>query len=280
MENSNNSLEELKKAFIINKEEYEKQKLPDYIKRTLKYCKINSEGGVHIENFSLTIRDKIAISLTARFLANQLQSTINPEISGDELSTFLDVEKPVIYARLKDLCDIKMIKRLEKGTYQIVPYYIESLLDELDAKYQIKPLEEIAENKEANDKINMPTKKYSSKTEIVVDENFQKEVIDKIDKSKYTYILNLNSFDMKTLAILDMARKDFKKDGLTSSEIIKILTDKFRIKAAWSTISNALKKLDQKGYVDSKQAEGHPTKRVYRIMTNGENYLKEEIAKL
>ena len=263
MEDSNKSLEELKKEFIINKEEYSKQKLPNFIGRTLKYCKVNSESGIHIENFALTIRDKIAISLTARFLANQLEHSIKAEMSGEDLSTFLDVDKPVVYARLKDLSDIKMVQRLEKGTYQIVPYYIESLLDELDAKYQIIQVEpDQNTDTEKSTKEKIQKKQYSKTQDIVVDRTFQKEVIDKIDKSKYSYIYDLPTFDVKTLAVLFMTKEDCNKDGLTSPEIISVLSEKFRIKTAWSTISNALKRLDQKAYVDSKSSGNHSTKRI------------------
>ena len=114
----------------------------------------------------------------------------------------------------------------------------------------------------------------------MVDRTFQKEVIDKIDKSKYSYIYDLPTFDVKTLAVLFMTKEDCNKDGLTSPEIISVLSEKFRIKTAWSTISNALKRLDQKAYVDSKSSGNHSTKRIYKIMVNGENYLKAGIEKL
>lgn len=281
MENPNKSLEELKKEFIVNKEEYSKQRLPNFIQRTLKYCKVNSESGIHIENFALTIRDRIAIALTARFLANQLEPSIKAEMSGEELSTFLDVDKPVVYARLKDLSDVKMIQRLEKGTYQIIPYSIESLLDELDAKYQIVQVASTSKiDTEKNTKEKISRKQYSKAQDIVVDENFQKKVIDKIDKSKYSYVYELPTFDIKTLAVLFMAKEDCNQDGLTSPEIISVLSEKFRIKTAWPTISNALKRLDQKAYVDSKSAGNHSTKRVYKIMAEGENYLKSGIENL
>lgn len=280
MKDNNLSLEELKKSFIIDRGKYEKEKLPDFIKRTLKYCKMNSEGGIHIENFSLTIRDKIAISLVARFLANKLEPTIKSEMSGEELSTILDIEKPGIFARLKELTDIKMVTRLDKGTYEIVPYYIETLLNEMDSKYYAKETKSDMGHGllEKEDKKSVAVKKSKKNPEVVVKEDFLEKIMN-IDKTKYAYINDLSSAALKTLGILNMVRKELDMEWLSSPQILKILSEKFRIKAIWSTISVALKVLDQKSFVESRPKKGHSTAREYRIMKQGEDYLETKIQK-
>lgn len=281
MNKGNLNLEELKKSFIVDKGKFERERLPEFIKRTLKYARLDSEGGVHIHEYSLTIRDKIALSLISRFIANKLEPSIKSEMSGEELSTILDVDKAVIFARLKDLSDSKMVSRLDKGTYEIVPYYIETLLNDIDAKYSSKEDSSSEDNTTSNSKIRKTEFKKSIKKipEATVDDDFLNKVMN-INKANYTYISNLSSFPLKILGVLYMVEKELKMEWLSSPEILKILSEKFRIKAIWSTISTSLKELDQKGFVESRSKEGHSTARIYRIMQQGQDYLEKEIEKL
>ena len=42
-------MEDLKKLFIVDQKEYEKEKIPEQIKKVLRYCKVAKEGKVIIE---------------------------------------------------------------------------------------------------------------------------------------------------------------------------------------------------------------------------------------
>ena len=273
------SIDDLKNSFIINREEYQKEKLPELVSKALKFCKVDSEGGIHITNFSLTIRDKIVISLAARFLANQLEPTINLSMTGEEVSTILDVDKAMAFARLKDLCDAKIVKRIEKGTYQIVPFCIESLLTELHSKYNPKQEEEKVSSKKEKKFKKQPVQKNYKVTNKGISEEFLNQVSD-INKAEYTFIYELPRVNLRILGILYMAYKELGDKWLTSPEILRIFSEKFRIKAVWSTVSDQLKKLDKKALVESRRKEGHSTAREYRIMKLGEDQILEEKNKI
>lgn len=272
-----NNFEELKKSFIVNREEYQKEKLPDFISRALGFCTVDSEGGIHINNFSLTVRDKIVVALIARFLAHQLQSTIDSSMTGEEISTILDIDKAVTFARLKDLCDTKMVRRIEKGIYEIVPFYVEPLLTELQSKYQVK--DEVPKStKKGQIKKQSPQKNYKV-TNKGISKDFLAQ-INKINKADYTFIYELPKISFKILGVLYMTHKELDNEWLASAEILKIFSEKFRIKTAWSTVSDSLKNLDKKAYVESRRKEGHSTAREYRIMKSGEDVLLDEKNKL
>jgi len=279
MESNNSNLDELKKMFIIDRGKYEKEKLPEFIKRTLVYCKVDSEGRIYIEGFDLTIRDKIIISLIARFLANKMDPSIKSEMSGEEISTILDADKPVIFARLKDLSDIRVITKLDKGIYEIIPYCIEKLLNEIDNKYQSN--EDSTKKKESQATKERKKRKIQKDAppKVVVKDDFLEKIMD-VDKSNYTYVYNLPSATLRTLAVLEMLRNEVEIEWVSSPQILKILLEKFRIKIPWSTVSVSLKELDQKAFVQSRQKKGHSTAREYRIMKHGEDRLKGAIEKL
>ncbi|MFA7708261.1 MAG: hypothetical protein WCX73_04895, partial [Candidatus Pacearchaeota archaeon] len=78
-------MEDLKKEFIIDKDNYEKERIPELVKKILRYCKITNEGQVMFEEKDLILKDKIKLILIARFLANKLDKNIPEEVSIDEI---------------------------------------------------------------------------------------------------------------------------------------------------------------------------------------------------
>ena len=76
----------------------------------------------------------------------------------------------------------------------------------------------------------------------------------------------------RALYVLQIVRDECGLDGLTSSEIFKILSDKFRLNSTVNAISMAL--MNSK-YVDRTQisTQGAPPSYRYRLMHAGEEYL-------
>lgn len=273
------TLEDLKKRFIVDKSKYEEEKLPFFIEKVLIFCKVDSEGVVYLERQNLPLRDKILISLIGRFLASKLDNSIKAELTGDEIATILGEDKAVIFARLNDLLNSKIISRLEKGTYSIIPLYTERILLELESKYNPHRESHQHEEKVATktkepvfQKIKNPASKINN------NDLFVKQLLT-IDKSNYTHICDLPTVTLKTLAILDLFNKELKLEWASSPQIIKALQEVFRIKIAWSNVSISLKQLDEKALVQSHRREGHSTAREYRIMKKGEDELKIAIQK-
>ena len=274
------TIEDLKKRFIVDKSKYEEEKLPFLIEKALTYCKVDSEGVVYLERHNLPLRDKILVSLIGRFLASKLDSSIKPELTGEEIATMLGEDKAVVFARLNDILNSRIISRLEKGTYSIIPLYIERTLMELESKYN-SPMNDSLDEEKAVIKPKEPSSKPAKNSSPKIDNNDQFiKQLSTIDKSNYAHIYDLPTVTLKTLAILDFFDKELKLEWASSPHIIKALQEVFRIKIAWSNVSISLKQLDEKALVQSHRKEGHSTAREYRIMKKGEDELKIAIQKM
>ena len=130
-------MDELIKEFIVDKNKYEKEKIPELIRRILRYCKITTEGQVLFESDGMTLRDKVKLVLVARFLASKLSDGISEEVSADELLVSISSNnKDSLSARAKEVVDQGVAKRNSRGKYSIIPFYIETILDKLDRKSQ------------------------------------------------------------------------------------------------------------------------------------------------
>ena len=130
-------MEELIKEFIVDKDKYEKEKIPELVRRILRYCKITTEGQVLFENDGMTLRDKVKLVLVARFLASKLSDNISEEVSVDELLFSIGSNnKDSLATRAKEAVDQGVAKRNSPGKYSIIPFYIEVILDKLDKKLQ------------------------------------------------------------------------------------------------------------------------------------------------
>jgi hypothetical protein len=128
-------MENLKEKFIVS-EKIDEKRINEFVERLLPFCKVTEGGGVIIEKAELTTIEKIKIALTARFLANSLDSEISPEVNGEELSNSLMIPKDQVLARLKELKDEKFAFRVSKGVYKVNPFKIDDLLKSLENKYK------------------------------------------------------------------------------------------------------------------------------------------------
>lgn len=129
------NIEELKKKFIVDKKEYEKEKLPCLIEKTLLFCKVDEDGIVNIENPHLKNSDKIKIVLVARFLANKLNSKIQSSVKTEELLSSTGIsDKNILYARISELTKQKICFK-EDNSYEIYPYQANIVLDKIHLKY-------------------------------------------------------------------------------------------------------------------------------------------------
>jgi hypothetical protein len=128
-------MEDLKKAFIVDEKAYEKEKIPEQIKKVLKYGKVTKEGRVLLEKNNLTIRDNLKIILIARFLASKLDESIREDITIDEIVASMGTDnKESLITRMKEIVDEGVAKRLASGVYVIVPFFVDTILDKFDKK--------------------------------------------------------------------------------------------------------------------------------------------------
>lgn len=133
-------LENLEKSFILD-EDMEHENIKELIEKALKYCKIDKNGFVIIDQktlSSLRIQDKVTLVLIARHLASKLQEklgrevSIKEEVSAQDLASMLKEKQLVINARMKELKDKKQVIPVSRGTYKIAPYGISPFLKTLE----------------------------------------------------------------------------------------------------------------------------------------------------
>lgn len=109
------------------------------------------------------------------------------------------------------------------------------------------------------------------------DDTVVKEIISKINRTKYHKITSLDSALDRALYLLLFIRDDLKVDGLNPTQIANLLREVFRIKATKNAVSMALGK-------DSKYTHRSPVvingakAYVYKIMHEGEQYIKAKIS--
>jgi hypothetical protein len=94
------------------------------------------------------------------------------------------------------------------------------------------------------------------------------QLIDGINRTVYPEVAEATKVLDRALAVLRLASRDFNIDGLTASEIAKVLTDKFRQRTSHQAVRQALAAAHT--MVDTGK-RGRVT--VYRIMQRGEDYL-------
>ena len=127
-------LEQLKKLLIVSEDEYQKEKLPELVKKLLNYCKISSAGAVIFTESDLSNIKKIKLILVARFLGSKLEEEIKPGVSVDELQDFAGLERNIVQARLSDLDRINFFNRDGNGNYVVKAYQMQNVFDELSGE--------------------------------------------------------------------------------------------------------------------------------------------------
>lgn len=128
------NISELKKMFIVGKEEYEMSKLENHIKLISRYCKIDDQGDAHIESDKLNNKEKIKLVLVARFLANKLEKNIPEEVPVEAVAKAVHIDEHQARARLSDLTSEAFARQVNRGVYMVLPHKIDYFIDFLQSK--------------------------------------------------------------------------------------------------------------------------------------------------
>jgi hypothetical protein len=92
-------------------------------------CVLDKKGYVHFNNPKLNPREKLRLTLAARAIASQMESTVKSEVSVAELCANSGLPKDQVYARASELVKDKFVTSPKKGVYAAVPHKVEALLD-------------------------------------------------------------------------------------------------------------------------------------------------------
>jgi len=126
------SLEDLKSRFIVD-DNVLRGRLETVVNKALKYCVIDKKGNVHFNDPKLNTRERMRLTLAARALAAQMDETISPDVSVDELVASTGLPRDQVRARAAELVKAKLARSPKAGVYAAVPYRVEELIDSLAA---------------------------------------------------------------------------------------------------------------------------------------------------
>lgn len=126
------SLDELKNKFIVD-DDVLKGRLEIIVTKALKYCVIDKKGNVHFNDTKLKTRERMRLTLAARALAAQMDESISPEVSVDELVAITGLPRDQVRARAAELVKAKLVRSPSAGVYTAIPYRVEELIDSVSA---------------------------------------------------------------------------------------------------------------------------------------------------
>jgi hypothetical protein len=126
------SIDELKKQFIVDETEL-KSRLEPVLEKALTHCRIGKDGHVEIRSTRLSGKDQVKLTLAARAIGSEVDSTISPEVSVLEISKFTGLPTNQVRARGKDAIEEKFAQSPRSGIYRALPHKIEPFLDGLKA---------------------------------------------------------------------------------------------------------------------------------------------------
>ena len=133
-------MEELEKRVrekFFEEREYSREYVLRFIERIADFVKVNPKTQeVNIIDPRLTAKERVGLVVIARFLANQLEKEISPEVTIDEVAKYTRVDEPQVRARLSDLVDDNVLHRVVKGVYTVRSFSaIEKWVNKLIEKY-------------------------------------------------------------------------------------------------------------------------------------------------
>lgn len=96
------NFEKIKKDFIVDEEEYSKDKLSSLMSKLSSFCKITKDGQVILMK-KVSTRKMLKLILSARFIANAVNKSILPEVGKDELKAYSSMKNDVFNTRFNEI---------------------------------------------------------------------------------------------------------------------------------------------------------------------------------
>lgn len=124
---------DIRNSFIVDEDAYTKERVKKYAEKALKYAKITKDGQILIENYNLPSDEKIKLCLAVRFIAHNFDNKISPSVSLSEMQKIIQESTEAVGSRLSKIVKSGFAKKIERAVYQIVPYKIEIILDNLSS---------------------------------------------------------------------------------------------------------------------------------------------------
>jgi len=122
---------------FFEEREYNKEYVLRFIERIADFVTVNPKTQeVNIIKSKLTTKEKVCLVVIARFLANQLEEGISPEVTIEEVARYTRIDEPQVRARLSELVDERVLYRVAKGVYSVRSFSaIEKWVNSIIEKY-------------------------------------------------------------------------------------------------------------------------------------------------
>ncbi len=124
---------DIRNIFIVDEDQYTKEKVQKYAERVLKYAKIAKNGQILIEKQDLPPDEKIKLCLVVRFIGHNFDSNIQPSATLSEIQKIIHESTEAVGSRLSKIMKSGFAKKIERGVYQVMPHQIEAFLDRISS---------------------------------------------------------------------------------------------------------------------------------------------------
>lgn len=124
------TMEELKKQFIVD-EDVLKARIEPIVTKALRHCRLDKSGQVLITNGKLSGKQKVRLTLAARAIASQMDSTIMADVTVAEIENFTGLPANQVRARGKDAIADRFADSPKAGVYRALSHKIEDFLDSI-----------------------------------------------------------------------------------------------------------------------------------------------------
>lgn len=132
-----NNFGDLKEGFIVDKEEYSKEKVKGLVEIVSSFCKVTKKGEVFILK-KVSTRKVLKLILGARFIAHILDNSIPEEVSRKELEAYSNMKKKVFIARFNEMLRENFAEKEENSKLKAKNILVlEQFLEQLKEKQKI-----------------------------------------------------------------------------------------------------------------------------------------------
>jgi hypothetical protein len=122
--------EDLRRKFILD-EAGIRESLEDVVNTALQYCAVDSTGKVHLKRHDFPGKVRVKIALSAKAIANQLDSSFTPDLTVADLSRATGLAENQARARAADAVSEGFAEAPERGSYKANPFRVAQFLKEL-----------------------------------------------------------------------------------------------------------------------------------------------------
>ncbi len=119
--------EDLKRKFILDDAGL-REVLGEVVNTALRYCAVDSSGKVHLKTHDFTGKVRVKIALSAKAIANQLDSSFSPDLTVTDLARATGLAENQARARAAEAVNEGFAEAPGRGSYRANPFRVVQFL--------------------------------------------------------------------------------------------------------------------------------------------------------